>query len=218
MSILETVKDFRGLRGLRPDELTQLCAELRKKIIDVTLSNGGHLSSSLGAVEFTVALLRVFNPDRDKIIFDVGHQSYAYKLLTKRLEVFDTLRQKGGIAGFPRMDESPYDFFSTGHSSTSISAASGYAKARDLKNEDHEVVAVIGDGALLNGVSFEALNSIASTKSKVIIILNDNKMSISPRVGGMASHLAKLAVAPAYKNLKKAVKEQCLTMKSGESL
>ena len=218
MSLLESVNDFRGLYGLSQDELTQLCAELRKKIIDVTLTNGGHLSSSLGTVELTVALLRVFNPDVDKIIFDVGHQSYAYKLLTKRREAFDTLRQKGGIAGFPRMDESPYDFFTTGHSSTSISAASGYAKARDLKEEDHEVVAVIGDGALLNGVSFEALNSIASTKSKVIIILNDNKMSINQRVGGMASHLAKLAVNPTYKRFKEYIKSQCTNMKNGENI
>ena len=206
MSLLESVGDFRGLYGLSEAELQKLCAELRKNIIDVTLENGGHLSSSLGTVELTVALLRVFNPDADKIIFDVGHQSYAYKLLTKRLDRFATLRRKGGLAGFPRMDESPYDFFTTGHSSTSISAAMGYAKARDLMGEGHEVVAVIGDGALLNGVSFEALNSLASIKSKVIIILNDNKMSINPRVGGMASHLAKLAVNPTYKKLKDYIK------------
>ena len=130
MSLLESVDDFRGLYGLSEAELKKLCAELRKNIIDVTLENGGHLSSSLGTVELTVALLRVFNPDVDKIIFDVGHQSYAYKLLTKRRSRFETLRRKGGIAGFPRMDESPYDFFTTGHSSTSISAAMGYAKTR----------------------------------------------------------------------------------------
>lgn len=218
MSLLESVGDFRGLCGLSEAELQKLCAELRKNIIDVTLENGGHLSSSLGTVELTVALLRVFNPDADKIIFDVGHQSYAYKLLTKRLDRFATLRRKGGLAGFPRMDESPYDFFTTGHSSTSISAAMGYAKARDLMGEGHEVVAVIGDGALLNGVSFEALNSLASIKSKVIIILNDNKMSINPRVGGMASHLAKLAVNPTYKKLKDYIKTQCTNMKNGENI
>lgn len=218
MSLLESVDDFRGLYGLSEAELKKLCAELRKNIIDVTLENGGHLSSSLGTVELTVALLRVFNPDVDKIIFDVGHQSYAYKLLTKRRSRFETLRRKGGIAGFPRMDESPYDFFTTGHSSTSISAAMGYAKARDLRREEHEVVAVIGDGALLNGVSFEALNCLASLKSKVIIILNDNKMSINPRVGGMASHLAKLAVNPTYKKLKDYIKSQCTNMKNGENI
>ena len=218
MSLLDSVEDFRGLYGLSEEELGALCAELRERILDVTLKNGGHLSSSLGAVELTVALLRVFNPDSDKIIFDVGHQSYAYKLLTKRLGRFPTLRRKGGISGFPRMDESPYDFFTTGHSSTSISAAMGYAKARDLKRESYEVVAVIGDGALLNGVSFEALNAMASVKSKVIIVLNDNKMSINPRVGGMASHLAKLAVNPTYKKFKDYVKYQCAGRRNGESV
>ncbi len=218
MSLLESVDDFRGLYGLSEAELQELCGELRKKIIDVTLENGGHLSSSLGTVELTVALLRVFNPDADKIIFDVGHQCYTYKLLTKRRDRFETLRRKGGLAGFPRMDESPYDFFTTGHSSTSISAAMGYAKARDLRGEGHEVVAVIGDGALLNGVSFEALNCLAGLKSKVVIILNDNKMSINPRVGGMASHLAKLAVNPTYKKLKDYIKSQCTKMKNGENI
>lgn len=218
MSLLESVGDFRGLYGLSEDELGALCAEIRKEILDVTLKNGGHLSSSLGAVELIVALLRVFNPDSDKIIFDVGHQSYAYKILTKRIDRFSTLRTKGGIAGFSRMDESPYDFFTTGHSSTSISAAMGYAKARDLKRENHEVVAVVGDGALLNGVSFEALNALSSIKSKVIIVLNDNKMSISPRVGGMASHLAKLAVNPTYKKFKDYVKSQCAGRRNGESV
>lgn len=218
MSLLDSVGDFRGLYGLNEEALGALCSELRERILDVTLKNGGHLSSSLGAVELTVALLRVFNPDSDKIIFDVGHQSYAYKMLTKRLDRFSTLRRKGGIAGFPRMDESPYDFFTTGHSSTSISAAMGYAKARDLKRENYEVVAVIGDGALLNGVSFEALNAMASVKSKVIIVLNDNKMSINPRVGGMASHLAKLAVNPTYKKFKDYVKYQCAGRRNGESV
>ena len=218
MNLLDSVGDFRGLYGLSEKELGALCAEIRERILDVTLKNGGHLSSSLGAVELTVALLRVFNPDSDKIIFDVGHQSYAYKLLTKRLDKFETLRRKGGIAGFPRMDESPYDFFTTGHSSTSISAAMGYAKARDLKRENYEVVAVIGDGALLNGVSFEALNAMASVKSKVIVVLNDNKMSINPRVGGMASHLAKLAVNPTYKKFKDYVKSQCAGRRNGESV
>lgn len=217
MSLLESVGDFRGLYGLTEPQLNALCAELRKKIVDVTLKNGGHLSSSLGAVELTVALLCVFNPDADKIIFDVGHQSYAYKLLTKRLDRFDTLRKKGGISGFPHLGESPYDFFTTGHSSTSISAAMGYAKARDMLGESYEVIAVIGDGALLNGVSFEALNNLSGLGSKVIIVLNDNKMSINPRVGGMASHLAKIAVSPAYRKIKEGIKKQCATMRNGEN-
>lgn len=218
MSLLESIGDFNGLKGLSLRQLDMLCAELRQKILEVTLKNGGHLSSSLGAVELIVALLREFNPDRDKIIFDVGHQAYAYKLLTKRLDRFDSLRSKGGLAGFPRMDESPYDFFTTGHSSTSISAAVGYAKARDLRGEKHEVIAVIGDGALINGVSFEALNCVESADTKIIIILNDNKMCINPQIGGMAKHLARLSVNPAYKRLKDFIKDQCHTMKRGETI
>lgn len=218
MNLLQTVKDFNGLKSLSKSEIEELCSDLRELIITVTLKNGGHLASSLGSVELTVALLRVFNPDNNKIIFDVGHQAYAYKILTKRLHEFKTLRVKGGIAGFPRMEESPYDFFTTGHSSTSISAAMGYAKARDLKQESHEVIAVIGDGALINGVAFEALNCIESTKSKVIIVLNDNKMSINSRIGGMASHLARLAVNPAYKKIKNFIKQHSRNSKKSNSL
>lgn len=218
MSLLESIKDFRGLHTLSSAQLTRLCAELREKILETTLKNGGHLASSLGSVELTVALLRTFNPDIDKIIFDVGHQAYSYKILTNRMERFSTLRTKGGIAGFPRMNESPYDFFTTGHSSTSISAAMGYAKTRDLRGESGEVIAVIGDGALLNGVAFEALNCIQSTKSKVIIVLNDNEMSINPRIGGMASHLAGLAVNPTYRKLKDFIKEQCRSVKNGDNI
>lgn len=214
----DKVKSFRGLRGLTPDEIRLLCGELREMIIRTTLKNGGHLGSSLGSVELIVALLRAYNPDRDKIIFDVGHQAYAYKILTDRMEAFSTLRTKGGIAGFPRMDESRYDFFTTGHSSTSISAATGYAKARDLNGGKHEVIAVIGDGALLNGESFEALNYLEHAGVKVIIILNDNAMSISPRIGGFAGHLARLAVHPAYRRLKEFIKEQCRTVRSGENI
>lgn len=218
MSLLESVKNFKGLNDLTYNELGELCSDIRSKIISVTMKNGGHLASSLGVVELTVALLRVFDPDTDKIIFDVGHQAYTYKILTGRLDSFDTMRKKGGIAGFPRMDESRYDFFTTGHSSTSISAAMGYAKARDISKKNYNVVAVIGDGSLINGVSFEALNCIESTGSKVIIILNDNKMSISRRIGGMASHLARLAVHPKYRGLKNYIKEKCRTMKSGSEI
>ena len=218
MSILRSAKNFKGLKGLTYSELNTLSCEIREMILQVTLKNGGHLASSLGAVELTVALLRAFDPERDKIIFDVGHQSYAYKILTDRLDRFHTLRTRGGIAGFPRMDESPYDFFTTGHSSTSISAAMGYAKARDIRGRNHEVVAVIGDGALLNGVSFEALNCVESTGTKVIIVLNDNKMSISPRIGGIAGHLARLSVNPTYIKFKDFIKDQCHTLKRGDAL
>ncbi|MDR2780155.1 MAG: 1-deoxy-D-xylulose-5-phosphate synthase [Synergistaceae bacterium] len=208
-SLLEYIQNYKKLAALGPDDINLLCAEIRSLIMDVTLKNGGHLGGSLGAVELCVALLRVFNPERDKIIFDVGHQTYAYKILTDRLDKFHTLRQKGGISGFPRRLESKYDVFDTGHSSTSISAALGFAKARDLLGLGHEVVAVIGDGALLNGLAFEALNNISECDTKITVILNDNTMSISPRIGGMAEHLAKLSVSAPYKRLKQFVKDQC---------
>ena len=215
-SLIETVRDFRGLKRLDLAQMPKLSAEIRELIIDVTLRNGGHLGGSLGTVELCIALLRAFDPDRDKIIFDVGHQAYTYKILTDRLERFCTLRTKGGISGFPRRSESPYDFFDVGHSSTSISAALGYAKARDLTGQRHDVVAVIGDGALLNGLALEALNNVRSTESKVVIILNDNGMSISPGVGGMAEHLAKLSVNSNYKRFKQFIKDQCRIFQNGQ--
>lgn len=214
--LLDIIKNYRGLSALTDDEVVSLCAEIRSMIIDVTLKNGGHLGGSLGAVELCVSLLRVFDPSNDRIIFDVGHQAYAYKILTDRLDRFHTLRQRGGISGFPRRAESEFDAFDTGHSSTSISAALGFARARDLLGEDRNVVAVIGDGALLNGLAFEALNNVASCGSKITIILNDNKMSISQRIGGMASHLARLAVSAPYTNFKKFVKERLDADVSGE--
>jgi 1-deoxy-D-xylulose-5-phosphate synthase len=217
-SILETIRNYKKLPILGPDEMNLLCGEIRKLIIDVTLKNGGHLGGSLGAVELCVALLRAFNPERDKIVFDVGHQAYAYKILTDRLDRFHTLRRKGGISGFPRTKESKYDVFDAGHSSTSISAALGFAKARDLRGLGHEVIAVIGDGALLNGLAFEALNNISECDTKVTVILNDNKMSISPRVGGLAEHLAKLSVSAPYKRLKQFVKDQCRAMGDGRKI
>lgn len=217
-TLLESVRNYKGLALLGPDEVTQLCSEIRDLIIRVTLKNGGHLGGSLGAVELCVSLLRVFNPERDKIVFDVGHQTYAYKILTDRLDRFHTLRTKGGIAGFPRRSESKYDVFDVGHSSTSLSAALGFAKARDLRGQGHEVVAVIGDGALLNGLALEGLNNIGSSDTKLLIVLNDNKMSISPRVGGMAEHLAKLSVSTPYKRLKQFVKDQCNRLSSSKAV
>lgn len=217
-SILESIQNYRKLPMLSGDETKRLCDEIRRLIIEVTLNNGGHLGGSLGAVELCVALLKAFNPERDKIIFDVGHQTYAYKILTDRLDRFNTLRRKGGVSGFPRRSESRYDAFDVGHSSTSISAALGFAKARDLSGQGHEVVAVIGDGALLNGLALEALNNISECDTKITVILNDNKMSISPRVGGMAEHLAKLSVSSPYKRLKKFVKDQCGAMGDGKKM
>jgi 1-deoxy-D-xylulose-5-phosphate synthase len=217
-SVLDKIGDYKRLAILGHAEVTRLCEEIRRLIIDVTLRNGGHLGGSLGAVELCVALLRAFDPARDKIIFDVGHQAYAYKILTGRRGAFPTLRKKGGLSGFPRRAESPYDAFDVGHSSTSISAALGFAKARDLRGLGHEVVAVIGDGALLNGLALEALNNVSECGSKITVILNDNKMSISPRVGGMAEHLAKLSVSAPYRRLKRFVKEQCRASGNGHNL
>lgn len=212
MALLDAVKNYKGLFALDDAELPILCEEIRRLIIDVTLKNGGHLGGSLGAVELCVALLRAFDPEVDRIIFDVGHQSYAYKILTDRLDVFPTLRTKGGMSGFPRRSESRYDAFDTGHSSTSISAALGFAKARDIMREKREVVAVIGDGALLNGLALEALNNVDAAKTKVTIVLNDNKMSIGARVGGLASHLARIAVCSPYMRLKRYLKDNISRM------
>ena len=206
------------LLAMTPEELPTLAEEVRQKIIGAVEENGGHLGSSLGAVELSIAMLRRFNPVEDNIIFDVGHQSYPYKILTDRSDRFDTLRTKGGVCGFPRRAESPCDHFNTGHSSTSISAALGYAKARDLLGQKHHVLAFIGDAALINGLSFEALNHIKETKTRLIIVLNDNKHSISPRVGGFATMLARLSSNPSYNKFKAAVKECCRALPAGDKL
>jgi 1-deoxy-D-xylulose-5-phosphate synthase len=206
------------LRALPPDSLDALAAEVRELITEVVGENGGHLGSSLGAVELCIALLRKFDPLEDRIIFDVGHQSYPYKILSDRLERFPTLRAQGGVSGFPRRAESPFDHFDTGHSSTSISAALGYAKARDLLEQRHHVVAVIGDASLINGLAFEALNHVKETQTRLIIVLNDNKHSISPRVGGFATMLARLSTSTSYNKIKFAVKECCRALPKGDAL
>ena len=186
------------LKAMKPEEREQLCLELRDKILNTVSSNGGHLASNLGAVELTVALLSVFDYKQDKIVFDVGHQAYSYKLLTGRFDRFNTLRQKDGISGFPRITESPYDAFDTGHSSTSISAAMGIARARDLEGKKYNVVSVIGDGALTGGLAYEAINDLGHSKTRMIIILNDNEMSIDKNVGGLSKHLSKLRISSGY--------------------
>ena len=187
-----------ALKTMTNEERIQLCAELRDKILTTVSANGGHLASNLGVIELTVSLLSVFDYSRDKIVFDVGHQSYAYKLLTGRFEQFDTLRQKGGISGFPRISESVYDRFDTGHSSTSISAALGMARARDLKKEDCYIVSVVGDGALTGGLAYEAINDAGHSKTRMLIILNDNEMSIDRNVGGLSKYLSKLRYSSGY--------------------
>lgn len=186
------------LQSLKPEERKLLCEELRDKILNTVSSNGGHLASNLGAVELTVALLSVFDYKQDKIVFDVGHQAYSYKLLTGRFDRFNTLRQKEGISGFPRITESPYDAFDTGHSSTSISAAMGIARARDLEGKKFNVVSIIGDGALTGGLAYEAINDLGHSKTRMIIILNDNEMSIDKNVGGLSKHLSKLRISSGY--------------------
>ena len=206
---------YESLKSLPASELNVLASEVRSLIARVVDENGGHLGSSLGVVELTIALLRKFNPLEDKIIFDVGHQVYPYKILTDRLERFGTLRTLGGVSGFPMIEESPFDHFGTGHSSTSISAALGYAKARDILGQNHHAVAVIGDASLINGLAFEALNHIKETKTRLIIVLNDNKHSISPRVGGFATMLAKLSTSTSYNRVKSAVKDCCRVLPLG---
>lgn len=186
------------LKRLSEDEREVLCAELRDKILNTVSSNGGHLASNLGTVELTVALLSVFDYEKDKFVFDVGHQSYSYKLLTGRYDRFDTLRQKGGISGFPRISESPYDSFDTGHSSTSLSAAAGIARAGVINNKDYNTVAIIGDGAMTGGMAYEAINDIGHSKTRMLIILNDNEMSIDKNVGGLAHYLSNIRLSGKY--------------------
>ncbi len=207
MTLLEGIKAPEDVKKLSAAQIPKLCAEIRERIIGVTLKNGGHLASSLGAVELSAALLRIFDPSQDKIIFDVGHQSYAWKILTGRNDSFDTLRRQGGVSGFPKKNESRYDHFGVGHSSTSLSAALGFAASRELKGEKHHVVAVIGDGALINGEALEALNHAGELDIPVIFVLNDNAMSISPRVGGLALHLARLSTSAIYKGTKRVAKK-----------
>lgn len=186
------------LKNMTEQERSVLCSEIRDKIISTVSKNGGHLASNLGTVELTVALLSVFDYTKDKFVFDVGHQSYTYKLLTGRYEAFDTLRLKGGISGFPRISESPYDAFDTGHSSTSVSAAIGIARAGMLKNEKYYTVAVIGDGAMTGGMSYEAINDLGHSKTPMLVILNDNNMSIDRNVGGLSHHLSKIRISNTY--------------------
>jgi 1-deoxy-D-xylulose-5-phosphate synthase len=209
---------YEDLKALAFSDLKAVATEVRSIITEVVDENGGHLGSSLGAVELSIALLRRFDPLKDRIVFDVGHQSYPYKILTDRSERFGTLRTFGGLSGFPMREESPFDHFNTGHSSTSISAALGYAKARDLLGQDHHVVAVIGDASLINGLAFEALNHIKETQTRLIIVLNDNKHSISPRVGGFATMLAKLSASTSYNKIKSAIKDCCQALPKGKAL
>ena len=201
-ALLEKINGPGDLQQLSLKELDQLAGEIRKLIVAVISNQGGHLASSLGVVELTIALYSVFNTPVDKIIWDVGHQCYAHKILTGRKEQFKSIRSLGGISGFPKRDESIYDVFSVGHSSTSLSAALGMARARDLKNKNNHVIAVIGDGALTGGMAFEALNYAGEANTNLIVVLNDNELSINENVGGLPSYLARLRTDPKYSRLK----------------
>jgi len=198
MGLLEKIHEPQDLRALNRSELKELAAEIRQEMIKVVAVNGGHLAPNLGVVELTLALHRVFDSPRDKIIWDVGHQSYVHKLVTGRYAAFKTLRTHRGLSGFPKRSESPHDCFETGHSSTSISAAVGFAKARDLLKEKHHVVAVIGDGAMTGGMAYEALNHAGHNETGLIVVLNDNEMSISPNVGAISTYLYRLRTDPRY--------------------
>lgn len=204
-NFLDMIESPRDLKLLNSSQLNLLADEIRHKIITTVAKTGGHLASSLGVVELTIALHYVFNCPIDKIVWDVGHQSYTHKILTGRSKKFHTLRQYKGISGFPKIKESEYDAFGTGHSSTAISAALGIAKARDLKKGNYKVIAVVGDGALTGGMAFEGLNQAGHLKSDLIVVLNDNKMSIAPNVGALSSYLRKMITHPRYKETRKRV-------------
>ncbi len=197
-SILQNLSGPGDLAGLTEAQLLRLCGELRDEIISTVSTTGGHLGANLGAVELTVALHALFRSPKDKIVWDVGHQAYGHKLLTGRRDSFGTLRQRNGVSGFPKRSESEHDAFGVGHASTSISAALGLAEARDLKGEDHAVIAVIGDGALTGGLAYEGLNNAGQLQTDLIVVLNDNEMSISPNVGAIAKYLTRITSGQLY--------------------
>ncbi|MDO5022111.1 MAG: 1-deoxy-D-xylulose-5-phosphate synthase [Eubacteriales bacterium] len=202
---LEDIHSPEDLKLVPVEELENLALQIRQTIMQTVADNGGHLSSNLGVVELTIALHRVFDSPKDKIIFDVGHQCYAHKLLTGRNKDFCTLRRFGGISGFPKKEESDHDIYETGHASTALSAALGLARARDLKKEDYHVVVVVGDGALTGGMCYEALNDAGNRKTPLIVILNDNQMSISPNVGALNNYLSRMRLSKPYLSAKKGV-------------
>ncbi|MDH3454987.1 MAG: thiamine pyrophosphate-dependent enzyme, partial [Desulfuromonadales bacterium] len=201
--ILKQENPIAALKALPEAELPKLAGELRDVIITTVAETGGHLASSLGVVELTIALHRVFNTPEDKIVWDVGHQAYAHKLLTGRYAQFKTLRQLDGLSGFPKRDESPHDCFDVGHSSTSIAAALGMATARDAKGGNEKIVAVIGDGSLTAGLAFESLNQAGHLKKDLLVILNDNEMSISPNVGALSSFFSRQLTSDFFVRLKR---------------
>lgn len=206
------------MKCLSSEQLKELASEIREEIIAQVAKTGGHLASNLGVVELTLAMCAAYDLPEDVLIWDVGHQCYAHKLLTGRYEQFDTLRQFGGISGFPKRDENPYDRFGTGHASTSISAALGFAKARDIQGTSEHIIAVIGDGSLTGGMAWEALNNAGQLKTNLVVVLNDNQMSISKNVGAMSTHLANLRMQPFYRRVEKRAKSVIENLPMGETL
>ena len=200
--LLDRIERENDIKKLKPQELEELAGEIRQFLIEKISMTGGHLASNLGVVELTIAMHRVFQLPEDKMIWDVGHQSYTHKILTGRKDGFEELRKFGGMSGFPKRSESDCDAFDTGHSSTSISAGMGYVCARDVQDEDYSVISVIGDGALTGGMAYEALNNAAQLKSNFIIVLNDNEMSISENVGGISTYLSNIRTAESYTGIK----------------
>ncbi len=217
-SILTKINSPADLKKLTINELKQLAEEIRRYIIQVVSHKGGHLAPSLGVVELTIALHYVFDSPKDKIIWDVGHQSYVHKILTGRRREFITLRERGGISGFPKMEESEHDAFGTGHSSTSISAALGIAVARDLLKEKFEVIAVIGDGALTAGLAWEGLNHAGEENRKLIVVLNDNEFSISPTSGALSHYLSRRLADPTYLKIREEIRKHLTSKPGGEAI
>ena len=205
--LLETIEKENDIKKIPLEQMPVLAQEIRDFLLESLSKTGGHLASNLGAVELTMALHYVFSLPKDKIIWDVGHQSYTHKILTGRKDGFKNLRQYGGLSGFPKREESPCDAYDTGHSSTSISAGVGYVCASKVSGEEYHVVSVIGDGALTGGMAYEALNNAANLNKNFVIVLNDNKMSISENVGGISSYLSNLRTAESYTDLKSEVKK-----------
>ena len=210
--ILDTIDSPQDLKQLPIEKLPELGKEIRDKLLDTISKTGGHLSSNLGVVELTLAMHYIFNSPEDKFIWDVGHQSYVHKLLTGRRNRFDTLRQSNGLCGFTKREESEHDHWNCGHGGTSISAALAFAKARDLKNEKNDVIAVIGDGSLTAGMAFEGLNHTGHIQSDMIVVLNDNEMSISANVGGMSAHLSKIMTGQVMLKIKQEVDQLLLAV------
>ncbi|MFC1938187.1 1-deoxy-D-xylulose-5-phosphate synthase [Chloroflexota bacterium] len=216
--LLDKIDKPADLRGLRRQELKQLASEIREELLAIVTTNGGHLASNLGVVELTIALHRVFDSPRDKIVWDVGHQSYVHKLLTGRRKLFTSLRQYGGISGYTCRDESEHDPFGAGHASTSVSAALGMAIARDLSGDNYHVIAVIGDGAITGGMALEACNQIGHLGSRLIVVLNDNGMSISPTVGALAKLLNRVRFAQRYRHAKEESRQLVTAFPMGKRL